>query len=123
MIRWISMIKYPEGVPVTEGDDWYLRRHTQEAKQMAGHGLVGYKTWRALSPRFDGRTQTRAELVSFARLSELWFPDWEAFRSAMAAPIEFSPAPYGAPGFESEQVFVAEEPEFDLLRDTPFGPD
>lgn len=121
MIRWVYLIKYPEGVPVEDGERWYLGTHTQEAKQMAEHGLVSYKTWRALTAPMGTKSRPAEFLNQWVRVTELVFRDWDAYRaSVIDAPIEYSGAPYGDKGFEYTTVFLgAEEPEYDLLKQVP----
>lgn len=119
MIRWLYLFKYPEGVPLAEGERWYLETHTQEAKRMADHGLIGYRTWKGLEAPFGTPSRTREQLNEYKRVTELVFPDWEAFRAAVVeSGITYTPAPYGR-GFEYKTIFLAEEPEYDLLRDIP----
>ena len=36
ILRWFIVMKYPEGVPVDEGEDWYLNVHAKEAAQQPG---------------------------------------------------------------------------------------
>ena len=43
MLRYVCLLGYPDGVPVEEGERWYLGTHTQEAKHL--RGLRRYVTW------------------------------------------------------------------------------
>lgn len=124
MIRWVYLIKYPEGVPVEEGERWYLGTHTQEAKQMADHGLVSYKTWKALTAPMGTKSRPAEFLNQWVRVTELVFRDWDAYKaSVIDAPIEYTGAPYGEKAFEYTTVFLGEEePEYDLLREVPEVP-
>jgi hypothetical protein len=123
MIRWIYLIRYPEGVPVEEGERWYLGTHTQEAKKMAEYGLVGYKTWRHITAPLGTKSRTADELNTWVRVTELTFEDWDAYKAAVIdAPIEYTGAPYGPRPFEYTTVFLGDEPEYDLLREVPDVP-
>lgn len=118
MIRWLYVFNYPEGVPVADGERWYLGTHTQEAKRMAGRGLVGYRTWPALTPPDDVSSAIRPP--SFARCTELVFEDWDGFRSAVVdSDISYTPPAYGPKGFVYQTMFIEDEPQYDLLRDVP----
>ena len=119
MIRWLYLIKYPEGVPVDQGERWYLGTHTQEAKEMAEHGLARYRTWKALEAPFGAGSKSRDELNTYKRMTELAFPDWDSFKAALIDnPREYTGASYGRP-FEYQTIFVGDEPEYDLLKDVP----
>ncbi len=119
MIRWIYVFRYPDGVPVEEGERWYLGTHTQEAKHMTG--LVRYVTWRLdEAPSWVAEEQRLSRLNKWHRMTELAFSDWEAFREgAILHPPKWTPPPYGEPGFISETIFIGDRPEYDLLREVP----
>lgn len=118
MIRWLYVFNYPDGVPVSEGESWYLGTHTQEAKRMADHGLVGYRTWNGVQPPPDIASQVREP--AFARFTELVFEDWNSFRSAVVeSDISYTPPGYGPKGFVYQTMFINDEPEYDLLREVP----
>lgn len=120
MIRWLYLFKYPDGVPKADGERWYLGTHSQEAKRMAEHGLVGYKTWKGLKSPYDEPYQSRESLNQWDRVTELVFPDWEAFRNATTDhAVTYTPPPYGGPGFISHTIFIPTEAEYDFLRDVP----
>ncbi len=120
MIRWLFLLKYPEGVPVEEGERWYLGTHTQEAKRMADFGLQRYRTWKGLDAPFDTPSRTREQLNEYRRLTELTFPDWDAFKAAAVdSGISYTRPDYGRHGFYYHTIFVGEEPEYDLLNEVP----
>jgi hypothetical protein len=123
MIRWIYLIKYPEGVPVEEGERWYLQTHTQEAKRMADFGLVSYKTWKALESPVGTASRSAEWLSQYKRVTELVFEDWAGFQAAVNdSGLVYSPPDYGPKGFEYQTVFLTEEPEYDLLNEIPGAP-
>jgi hypothetical protein len=124
MIRWVYIFRYPDGVPFEEGERWYLGTHTQEAKKM--HGLVRYVSWRLdaapawVVPEVKNTHWTLEGLNKWHRMTELAFSDWEAFRDgAIVNAPQWTPPPYGWPGFISETIFIGDRPEYDFLRDTP----
>jgi hypothetical protein len=120
VIRWMYLFKYPEGVSVEDGERWYLGTHTQEAKQMAAHGLIGYRTWKALKAPFGAGSRTQEQLNEWERVTELVFEDWDAFDAAMKnSGITYTAPSYGPKGFIYQTIFLGEEPEYDLLREVP----
>ena len=78
-------MRYPEGVSLEDGEKWYLSVHTQEARQMPG--LLRYISYKAVK---DSPIKT-----PWARMTELWFKDYEAFRKATFE----SGIKYTAPGW------------------------
>lgn len=111
MIRWLSFIRYPDGITIEEGDRWFLGTRAQELKQLKG--ICRYLTWK--SEETPGARPGRP----WNRLTEIGFRDWPSLRAAMANfPVVAAP-PWGEPGFEVESIFVADNPEYDFFRDTP----
>ena len=85
---------------------------------MGDRGLVGYRTWKALTPPSDVMSSIREP--SFTRCTELVFDDWDGFRSAVVnSDIQYTPPSYGPKGFVYKTMFIEGEPEYDLLRETP----
>lgn len=85
---------------------------------MSAYGLLGYRSWRAETVPPDVGGPMRRKMNTFVRLTELLFADAESMRSALAAPIEYTPPPYGKPGFLYETIVVTDgEPDWDFLRD------
>jgi hypothetical protein len=109
------LLRYPDGIAKREGEEWYLGTHTQEAKLMSG--LERYVSWTA-EPRPEGASGAMPS--KWDRLTELAFRDREAWEDgAVRRMPNWTPPPYGQPGFLSETVFIHEQPEYDFLRDTP----
>ena len=115
MLRYVCLLGYPDGVPVEEGERWYLGTHTQEAKHIPG--LRRYVSWRAAPRPPDVGDQRPSR---WDRVTELAFDGWDGWRDgAVARSPRYTPAPYGPRGFHSETVFIRGEPEYDLLAQTP----
>lgn len=118
MLRWIFLLRYPEGVGKDAGERWYLGTHTQEAKQMIG--LRRYLSWRAEQPPANLADNASARRPAWDRLTELAFADWDAWREGAVEKMpRWTPAPYGPAGFLSETIFIRQQPQVDFLRVTP----
>lgn len=115
ILRWVCLFKYPEGVPVEEGEKWYLEIHSREVAQQPG--LLKYVSHRAL---------TDSPMPSpWLRVSELWYEDFDAWRKANID----SPPRYTAPSWADNEPFVdigstfaAYKPDVDYLKDNPLIP-
>ncbi len=127
MIRWLFLLRYPDGVSVEDGERWYLGTHTQEAKHMKG--LCRYVTWK-LEPPPEGMPGRPVEVLKrWARLTEVCFIDWDAWKAAVIDhPLSFTPAPWADPAkvqkgtsasFVAETMFLGDAPEFDFLSVVP----
>ena len=40
ILRWYQMIRYPKGVSIEEGEDWYLNVHAKEVMQQPGSDQI-----------------------------------------------------------------------------------
>ena len=110
-----SFFNYANGVSLDDGEAWYHGPHAQELKSIPG--VQRYRSWRALKvPENISRVMSPPE-DDYVRRSEVWFDSyeaWEASRECWVASQD------GAPGFRGlDAIFVADEPEYDLLRDVP----
>lgn len=114
-IRWLFLLRYGRNTTYAAGEDWYLGTHTREAARMAG--LERYQSWKAQEePGRDGASR-------WDRLTELAFRDFAAWEeSAVRNMPAWTPPPYPQPGFLSETIFVAEQPQYDLLKVVPALP-
>lgn len=114
-LRWIQMIRYPEGADIEACEDWYINVHCPEVAKMPG--LKRFMSYKKL-PGAAG---------AFERITELWFEDAESWRNAVIDnPPKFSPAPEWAtsktyPFFEPfthmVSTFILERATQNLLRD------
>lgn len=94
-IRWVTVIKYPDGVSVEDGEKWFLEVHAKEAAKQPG--LLKFESYRCLqgiSLSSDGK--------SWVRVNEYWYKDFDAWRKAV---IE-SPPKYTAPSWGGKYPFV-----------------
>jgi hypothetical protein len=115
-LRWIVIIKYPEGVSREEGDDWYINVHAKEVA--AQPGLKRFFSFHAVEPS--------STVGPWVRLSELWYEDHDAWRKAVitSPPKYTKPSwargdkyPFLVPGIDFVSSFLLERPECDFLRE------
>ena len=118
MLRWVFFLRYPDGVSKDDGERWYLGTHTQEAKHL--QGLRRYRSWKALKASTAPPWTTVDSLNRWDRVTELAFDDWDGWHEAAVKHVpEYTPAPYGARGFEFETIFIQDERDDDFLRSSP----
>jgi len=120
MLRWMFLVRYPEGVSIEEGEEWYFAHHVKDARAM--EGLRRYRTW-ALQPAPTGGAGRSQEVLNrWVRMSELAFDDFEAWQHAVVDNLPpMTPAPWadsekGVPSYISETIFIGDEP-VDLLAE------
>lgn len=117
VIRFVHLFNYATGLSREEGEDWYLREHVPAARRLPG--VVAYRSWVGFDagipyPSFGAPTPHD----QFVRRSELHFEDVPAAVAALkSSAVLWGPA---SPGFRQfECMLLAEQAEFDLLRDAP----
>jgi len=123
IVRWITMIRYPEGVSADEGDKWFLDIHSQEV--MKQPGLLRYFSFRTLDADHPRRPTPQVPRP-FHRLVEQWYEDFEGWRKAvLESGIKYTPPPWAEinappflkPGVNFVNTFIGETPEIDFMRD------
>jgi len=115
ILRWVWVLKYPEGVSLADGEKWYLEVHSSEVARQPG--LLKYVSHRALAdfPR----------LSSWVRVSELWYEDFGAWRKAnIDSPPKYTSPPWAddEPFLDLASTFVSYKPDVDYLKDNPLVP-
>ena len=117
MLRWYIAMKYPEGVSVEEGEDWYLNVHSKEVLQQPG--LTRYFT----SPTLEMPEGQRI----WHRLVEQWYDGFNSWRKAVIeSPPEYTRPPWAKyneypflePYVDFASTFILEKPTNDNLRDS-----
>ena len=99
VLRWVTAIKYPEGVSVEEGDDWYIKTHAPEVCSQPL--LKRFFSYKVIEPRTS----------QFVRVSELWYENADAWRKSV---IE-SPPRYTKPAWARHDRYPFLEPFVDLI--------
>lgn len=116
ILRFYSLFSYPEGVPMEEGEKWYLEVHAQEAKEQPG--LLRYISHKAILE--DSPMPWAAH-----RLTECWYESLDAWRAAVVdSPIAYTPPPWHKEGpyVNAVSAFIPCKPDVDFLKDNPLIP-
>ena len=98
-IRWYILFRYPLGVRLNEGEDWFLNVHAPEVcKQPGLTRFFSYKCEQAAIPlpgmwHPDATPPQDMMMVQWDRVVELWYPSFSAWRKAV---IEEPPDVHGA---------------------------
>jgi hypothetical protein len=112
-VRWLNAIKYPEGVSVEEGEEWYLKVHAPEVCRQPG--LKRFFSSKTVEPRTS----------PFVRISELWYDNTNAWRKAVLdGPQGYTLPPWARharypflqPGIDFISQFLLEAPTDDFKR-------
>jgi len=116
IIRWYCAMKYPAGVSLEQGEDWFLNVHAKEVLQQPG--LMAFFSSRSMD--MPGRPAT------WIRLNELWYEDFDAWKTAVidSPPKYTQPSwtkykkyPFLEPYVDFVSTFLMERPDHDYLRE------
>jgi hypothetical protein len=102
ILRWFVAFKYPAGVPIEEAEHWFLKTHAPEVLKQPG--LLRFTSHKAVMG-------DPAHPPIWHRLSELWYPDFDAWRNAVIV----SPPPYTAPVWATWPKYPFFEPFADFV--------
>lgn len=117
ILRWYIALKYPDGVPVEEGEKWFLEVHSKEVMQQPG--ITRYFSYRTMAP--PGRPAS-----PWVRVVEQWYEDFDGWRkSILDSPPQYTKPPWAKydkypflePYLDFVSTFVLEKPTNDWLRD------
>jgi hypothetical protein len=119
ILRWVTIIRYPEGVSIEDGEKWFLDVHAKESLNQPG--LLKFVSYRVLTelaekamkgmniPQGPGMSEGIAmppsgmsPPKSWVRANEYWYKDFDAWREAILE----SPPEYTAPSWGGEYPFV-----------------
>jgi hypothetical protein len=116
IVRWYQAIKYPDGVPVDEGEKWYKEVFAPEAKTQTD--LLRFASWRAPA---NSPIQT-----PWLRITEMWYPSVEAWhKAAIESPPRYTRPKWAkgpAPFVDMGSILVPFKPQVDFLKDNPLIP-
>jgi hypothetical protein len=131
-LRWLMLLRYPEGVDKEEGEEWFLRVHAPEAATQPG--LVRFFSHKVIKEvgsvpgrwRADTRPPGGGVHVRWDRVVELWYETFEDWRRAVITdPPDYTRPdwatqaayPFVSPYEELATTFILERPNDDFLRD------
>lgn len=114
ILRWITIIRYPDGVSVEDGEKWFLETHAKEALNQ--QGLLKFVSYKVLSlgDAFLSQNKTvppgedmpdmsqMPKMKSWVRVCEYWYKDFDAWHKAVLE----NPPEYTAPSWGGEYPFV-----------------
>ncbi|MBN1367907.1 MAG: hypothetical protein JW967_08260 [Dehalococcoidales bacterium] len=112
-LRWYIATKYPDGVSVEEGEDWFLNVHSKEVLKQPG--LIRYFSARALPSPFP-----------WVRLTEQWYENFGTWKKAVIdSPPKYTKPPWAKydkypflePYVDFVSSFILTYPTNDFLRD------
>jgi len=134
ILRWITVFRYPDGVPIEEGEDWYLNTHVPEV--MKQPGLRRFFSFKANDvggpplPKGDNEEDfvEHDELFykQWRRVSELWYENPNGWvDSIIKNPPVYTAPPWGGfgaypflvPDSEFVSTFILERPDADLIKE------
>jgi len=139
-IRWYQIFRYPLGVRLKDGEDWYLNVHAPEVCRQPG--LRRFFTYPALKPPVplpgmwhpEGSPPEEMQMVQWDRVTEMWYDSFSAWRNAVIdnppeytlpewATDPFYPEttdrfPFFKPGVDFVSSFILERPTDEFKRDT-----
>lgn len=146
ILRWVTIIRYPEGVSVEDGEKWFLEVYAKEAVKQPGLlKFVSHLAWENPSgggvpgmPPGDMGMPLRGDMAapsgerggmppmmparrSWVRLCEYWYKDFDAWRKAvLESPPKYTAPPWGGeyPFVEMASTFIPYYHDVDFLKGT-----
>jgi hypothetical protein len=120
ILRWVQIIRYPDGVSLADGEKWFLQVHAKEALKQPG--LLKFVSHRVLTEIDEKMNQMMQKSMtaapagggglpgmsdmpkrqSWVRVNEYWYKDFDAWRKAVLE----SPPTYTAPPWGGKYPFV-----------------
>jgi hypothetical protein len=130
ILRWITIIRYPEGVSVEDGEKWFLEIHAKEAVKQPGLlKFVSHLAWEnpggggipGMPPPGAMGMPMMPERPSWVRMCEYWYTDFDAWRKAvLESPPKYTVPPWGGeyPFVEIASTFIPYHHDVDFLKGT-----
>jgi hypothetical protein len=130
ILRWLVAFRYPDGVPLEQGEDWFLNVHAPEMLHVPGvNRFFSYKAHLCANPLPQGDDFVEHYDLFYKqwhRLSEMWFDDGKSWTKAIVdgLPVLTPPLwatrdsyPFLVPGSEFVSTFILESPDNDFVRE------
>ena len=108
--RWVFFVRYPASTTIADGEHWFTSVHAPELAKLRGaRRFACFKT--AETPKAG----------AWARMCEIWFDDYAAWKEAvMTSPPKFTAPMWGGtfPFTDIISTFTAPIPDMDFRRDS-----
>lgn len=117
IVRWVTIIRYPDGVSVEDGEKWFLELHSKEAVKQPG--LLKFVSYRVADFHDGGIQEVRGR--TWERVCEYWYTDFDAWRKAiLESPPEYTTPSWGGkyPFVEMTSTFIPYSHDVDFLKGT-----
>jgi hypothetical protein len=133
VLRWYILLRYPQGVSETEGEEWFLKVHVPEVIKQSGlYRFFSYQTIKETihlpGTWAPGKTPPMETVMApWHRLLELWyetFDDWR--KSVIENPPSYTCPPWATfkaypflkPGVDFVSTFLLERPADEFRKDS-----
>lgn len=129
ILRWVTVIRYPDDVSIEDGEKWFLEVHAREALKQ--YGLLKFVSHRVLdldsnpgrgSSSFNeemSRTSETQRRKPWVRVNEYWYKDFDTWRKAVIeSPPEYTAPSWGGtyPFVEMSSTFIPYMPDIDFIK-------
>jgi hypothetical protein len=134
VLRWYVLMRYPEGVSLEQGEDWFLNVHCKEVlNQPKLTRFFSRKTLKPTPPLpgtwrpCDLEHMKKDAMPHWDRVVEFWYETFDDWReSVLTNPPSYTKPewathpqyPFFVPGQEWVSTFVLERPTDEFLRDS-----
>jgi hypothetical protein len=107
--RWVFFFRYPREVAIEHGEQWFASVHAPELARLPGlRRFVCHKAAETPAPG------------AWARMCELWFDDYAAWKQALLTdPPTFTAPPWSRDSSQASMIstFTAPTPDMDFMHD------
>jgi hypothetical protein len=130
ILRWVTIIRYPEGVSIEDGEKWFLEAYAKEAiKQPGLLRFVSHRAWEnpggggipGMPPGDMEMPPMMSTRLPWVRICEYWYKDFDAWRKAvLETPPDYTPPTWGGgyPFVEMKSTFIPYYHDVDFLKGT-----
>jgi len=130
ILRWITVFRYPEGVSIEEGEDWYLNTHVPQVMKQPGltrfFSTKAYSTDNRPLPQSDFVDHNDLFLKQWHRVTEMWYENNNGWvESILENPPHYDKPPWAMngsypflkTGSEFISTFILERPDHDFIKE------
>ncbi len=131
ILRWVTAFRYPDGVSIEEGEDWYLNVHAPEVMKQPGltrfFSTKAYVSNKSILPQAEDFSEHENLFYKkWHRVSELWYENNNGWvDSIIKNPPQYTKPkwathdkyPFLIPGSEFISTFILERPDHDYIKE------